>query len=554
MRFFIKELIFFCIEKVCLKISRQYAWIFSGQTRLLFSKELPNVSIGNIDVGQRLINKINIFGKVVLDVKTDNPWRILPFSDEVEVGIDGFSWLNDLAIVNNQSSRELSQSWIDTFPLDRLNKNVQSSSSRLAAIVRNFLYLEISSDKKQLNKIKKILKNDYFFLNFYKYFSLKIYERLSICHSLVLCGYAFNFTKKKQKKFIRDMIKLLILYKNRIKKGQIRNPEELSEIFFYLLETIEIQRNLESDKQQPEEKKLRSISYFFGSSLRYLQFGDGSLVSAHGGCLGEYNKYVKLLGEIKKYGKGEKVSDLGFKRLNGARLSMIIDTSPPLYGKRDGIGHAGFSSFELYYGAKPIFVNCGGGSRFGHQYRKYCQSSKAHNVLLFNEKSQCSFGKKPFSRNNSYYYITDGPRNTEINCENSITEKIIELSHDAYKKDYGISVNRRISMDLVKNCVIGQDTVFPETHPKITLIDASCFLYFHVHPSIYCKKKKNGVLLEITGNKKMFFTCQGGILSLEKSTYIGNLFEPKEITKIVIENKVKQSEGKINWKIEEFID
>ena len=57
-----------------------------------------------------------------------------------------------------------------------------------------------------------------------------------------------TFTKKKQKKVIRYMIKLFILYKNKVKKGQIRSPEELSKVFFYLLETIEIQKKLESNE------------------------------------------------------------------------------------------------------------------------------------------------------------------------------------------------------------------------------------------------------------------------------------------------------------------
>ena len=154
MWFFIKELVLLCLEKLCLNISRQFARIFSNQTRLVISKELPNSKIGNIEIGHNLLKKINLFGNVVLDIKTDNPWRILPFSDEVEVGIDGFSWLNDLAVINNQSSREIIRSWIDAFPINRLNKNVQSSSARLAALVRNFSYLENFSNGNQLNKVK----------------------------------------------------------------------------------------------------------------------------------------------------------------------------------------------------------------------------------------------------------------------------------------------------------------------------------------------------------------------------------------------------------------
>ncbi len=528
--------------------------IFSRQKRLVFSKELPLTSIGNVDVGQKLIKKINLFGNVLLDVNTDNPWRIFPFSEEVKVGIDGFSWLHDLAIINNHSSRELSEAWINLFPLDRLNINTYSSSARLLAILKNFSYLKINSEKATLNKVKIITKNDYFFLSLYKKFSFNLLEKLTICYTLILSGYAFNLTKKKQKKMIRLMIKLLISYKNKAKIGEIRNPEELSEIFFYLLEIIEIARILENDKPSIELEKLRKLSYFFGSSLRYLLFGNGSLVSAHGGCLGNYNKYVTLLGEIIKYKRAEKVCDLGFKRIDGARMSIIIDAKPPLYGKRDRISHAGFSSFELYYGSRAIFVNCGGGSRFGHEYRKYCQSSKAHNVLLFNEKSQCSFGKKYFSRSIPYYYIKDGPRNFETNYSNSITEKIVELSHDAYKRDYGILVHRRLSVDLVKNCVMGQDMVRPNGEPSEKLEDTVVSLYFHVHPSIVCKKQRGGVLIEIPGDKKMFFTYEGGNLTIEKSTYIGDFFEPQEITKLVIRNKVERSESKINWKIEEIMD
>ena len=216
MRFFIKELLFFCIEKFFLETSRRLAPIISAQKKVLVLKELPNPSIGNVEIGQSLLKKINLFGNVILDVKTDNPWRILPFSEEVEVGIDGFSWLNDLAIVNSQTSRELSKSWINSFPLDRLNRNVQSSSERLAAIVRNFLYLEIFSDTRQIKKVTKIFNNDYFFIKFYKNFSFNILERISICHSLVLTGFALNFTKKKQKKIIKYMVKLLCIYKNKV--------------------------------------------------------------------------------------------------------------------------------------------------------------------------------------------------------------------------------------------------------------------------------------------------------------------------------------------------
>ena len=52
MWFFIKELIFFCIEKFFLNISRQFARVFSDQKRFSVLKTLPCASIGNEEIGQ----------------------------------------------------------------------------------------------------------------------------------------------------------------------------------------------------------------------------------------------------------------------------------------------------------------------------------------------------------------------------------------------------------------------------------------------------------------------------------------------------------------------
>ena len=141
-----------------------------------------------------------------------------------------------------------------------------------------------------------------------------------------------------------------------------------------------------------------------------------------------------------------------------------------------------------------------------------------------------------------------------MNCGNSISKKIVELSHDAYEKDYGISVLRNFSVDLLKNCVMGEDIIVPDGGSRKNLADGIVSLYFHLHPAVVCKKKGNGVLIKTPEDKKMYFTHIGGYLSMEKSTYIGNFSEPQEIIKLVIKDHIKHNESKINWKLEEIID
>ena len=70
-----------------------------------------------------------------------------------------------------------------------------------------------------------------------------------------------------------------------------------------------------------------------------------------------------------------------------------------------------------------------------------------------------------------------------------------------------------------------QDMVNPEGEPREKLKDTSVCLYFHVHPSIVCRKKKSGVLIEIPGAKKMpFYRKIMGLIGFGKVTGIFRLF------------------------------
>ena len=55
-------------------------------------------------------------------------------------------------------------------------------------------------------------------------------------------------------------------------------------------------------------------------------------------------------------------------------------------------------------------------------------------MLLFDEKSQCSFGKKNIALKASQYYIKDGPRKTTVDFQKNITEKT-ELKKEKLKTE-----------------------------------------------------------------------------------------------------------------------
>ena len=67
-------------------------------------------------------------------------------------------------------------------------------------------------------------------------------------------------------------------------------------------------------------------------------------------------------------------------------------------------------------------------------------------------------------------------------------------------------------MDLVKNCVIGQDTVNPEGNLKKNLIDA-LFVSIFICILQFLAKEEKWSFAQIPDNKKMFFSHKGGNLT-----------------------------------------
>ena len=136
----------------------------------------------------------------------------------------------------------------------------------------------------------------------------------------------------------------------------------------------------------------------------------------------------------------------------------------------------------------------------------------------------------------------------------TLDENVASLSHDAYKRDYGIIVTRTLSMSRLKSLLIGEEGINIKDENDKKLVDGIISVHFHLHPSVEYTKTEDSIILNVKREKKLLFTSLNGRMYLSKSTYIGNFFEPQLTCKVVIEDNIQNSGGILKWRLEELIN
>ena len=144
--------------------------------KLAPEKHLIIGTYGNPKIGKMLLEKNFIFGNVKLDVETDTPWAIKPFSQEVERAINGLEWLNDLSAINGQDAREIAALWINKLPYKKIRNDIMSATHRLRSTSKNFLFLKTALNNEIEKKLYNIIKTDFLFIKTLKPFVFDLFE------------------------------------------------------------------------------------------------------------------------------------------------------------------------------------------------------------------------------------------------------------------------------------------------------------------------------------------------------------------------------------------
>ncbi len=257
-----------------------------------------------------------------------------------------------------------------------------------------------------------------------------------------------------------------------------------------------------------------------GPALRTLRHGDGGLALFNGSTEDSSMLIELVLSQAGHGGRAPmQLNDGGFQRLQAGRTVLIVDSGKPAGSGANRFAHAGTLAFELSVGRDRLIVNCGASIAAGAQWRDALRATAAHSTLVVADTSSSELLPEGLGRHPDHV----GMQRQEANGAHWL-----ELSHDGWKKVFGVVHRRRLYMAESGEDVRGEDAVEANTPQPFTI-------RFHLHPSVNASLQQDNeaALLRLPSGGGWRLRADGLRMTLEESIYLGGP-EPRRSEQVVL--------------------
>ena len=284
--------------------------------------------------------------------------------------------------------------------------------------------------------------------------------------------------------------------------------------------------------------------------LTGLRHGDGTFAHFNGVSTTPIDQVATILAFQEEPGAPPRTSPYGgYERLQAGSTLLILDTGaiPPVKTSADA--HAGALSFELSSGRTPIVINCGAPQQHQENWRPFARATAAHSTLVFNETSSAQFLYGSRLEATLGGLILDGP--TAVITKRTSSEEdeaeTLTLSHDGYRKRFGLVHERRISVAKKGSQVLGVDRLIAEGKPPGA--DSDYFvLRFHLHPALKASVARGGALVHLILNngEAWEFEVDTSRARLDESIHFAHRQGHRKTQQIVVEGSFHDT-PEISW-------
>jgi uncharacterized heparinase superfamily protein len=288
--------------------------------------------------------------------------------------------------------------------------------------------------------------------------------------------------------------------------------------------------------------------------LRYLRMGDGMLARFNGMSI----PAAAGLGTVLAYDDPllpalREAPASSYARLEAGRAIVMVDVGVPPPLSAAGEAQAGCLSFEMSSGARLLLVNGGMPGPAGADWYPAARATANHNTLCLAEKSSSKLvahrrleeliGAPPIRH----------PDTVEAHLGESDDGIVLEASHDGYLRRFDLIHSRRLALSADGNRLAGCDRLDGLRQKVHLRADLPFAIHFHLHPDVTCWLESGNVALKLPDGERWRFTADGGVLSIEESTFFANSTGPRDSMQIVLRG-VTYGESEVNWLVERALE
>lgn len=424
-------------------------------------------TIGHFARGRQLTNGNFLFAGTLNQAPDTSIWDIAPNNPLVIEETQGCNWLDDLAAVGDGRARAKAQTWVADW-IDRYSAGdgmgwfPNLTGRRLIRWINHAAFIQRGQNDRIEAAFLPSLAQQTLYLSKRWQTTETGLARFEAIVGTIIAGLALDGFGD----IVPPAVEALAAECDAQVDGEggvpTRNPEHLLEIF--TLVTWAFQSL--SDAGQTPPPQLHAALSRMAPTLRALRHADGGLARFHGGGRGIEGRLDHALADSKvRIAPSEQDHlHMGYARIGAGRTSLIVDASPPPQGAASTNGHASTLAFELTSGRRPLVVNCGSGHSFGKDWRRAGRATPSHSTLCLGGMSSSRLANADKGRVTTEE-LTGGPQ--DVRCEFSMLDdgRRLELSHDGYRPDHGLTHARIIDVAHDGRSIVGEDYVAAVNEP-----------------------------------------------------------------------------------------
>jgi len=513
--------------------------------------------------GRQLMAGNLVLGGRLVETGGRLPWDIPPPNEAFLEALHGFDWLDDLAAVPGGAGRRTAQDWLSGW-LARYTRGrgpgwtPDLTGRRQMRLIAHALMLMNGQTPEDRRRFFAVLARQAGLLQARWRQTRRGLPRFEALTGLIYSACALTGLETTLKPSLRALAQECAQDIDGTGGIVTRNPEELLEVFHLLTWVATILKDIGKAPDPAVDTAIGRIA----PTLRSLRHADGTLVRMQGGGRGAPARLDAALARSNVRPARVKGLAMGYARMGGRRVSLIVDAAPPMLGPGSFDAHASTLAFELVSGRQPVVVSCGAGRRFGAAWRRAGRATASHSTLSLVGYASARLARGAHQAEPERQDFVSGPTTVEVQEAQMKSAEGIALSHDGWRKTHGLVHLRSLQLDRDGSLLRGEDGLAAMTErDRLTLDRVLARLpgdtglryavRFHLHPDAAAEIDMGGsaVSIQLPNRETWVFRFGGEAkLTLEPSVYLDSArVKPRATKQIVLTGALTGYGSAVSW-------
>jgi uncharacterized heparinase superfamily protein len=513
--------------------------------------------------GRQLMAGNLVLGGRLVEAQGRLPWDIAPPNEAFLEALHGFDWLDDLATVPGAAGRKTAQAWLSAW-LTRYGRGrgpgwtPDLTGRRQMRWITHALFLMNGQSPEDRRRFFAVLGRQAGLLQARWRYTRRGLPRFEALTGLAYSACALTGMETLLKPALTALAQECAEEIDASGGIVTRNPEDLLEVFHLLTWVAAILKDI----GKPRDPAIDTAILRIAPTLRSLRHADGTLVRMHGGGKGAPGRLDAALARSNVRPARVKGLAMGYARLGGRRVSLIVDAAPPMMGPGSYDAHASTLGFELVSGRQPVIVSAGSGRRFGAAWRRAGRATASHSTLSLMGYASARLARGGDRDAPEKQDFVAGPEAVDVQQAEMKTADGLALSHDGWRKTHGIVHLRSLQLDHDGSLLRGEDGLAAMTERDRATLDRVLArlpadtglryaVRFHLHPDASAEIDMGGtaVSIQLPGRETWVFRYGGeATLTLEPSVYLdGARVKPRATKQIVLTGHLTGYGSAVSW-------